>query len=388
MKKKFLQKVISVGLVGSLALCMAACSNGSSTEGDAQAGGEEDTATEAENSSGVSDSSEAADEAADAETEAEAGAEVDPYEFYISYGGTPSSSMVAVMEKLCEELSASSGGAFTFNQYNDNDYKESQALDELSNNIVDIVYLGSAAASTSVTDVAYLGMPGSYRYTDDADSFKSFEEALSGPLTAIYEKYGIHYLGLRVPAKMAIVGNGDPATTPEALKGKIVRVSGTWMGKLAVSMDLATTDVGLSELATALQRNTIDACITGIEQVYSQMLGEVVDYACVMPETDGVGALVMNQATWDNLNDAQRAAVDEAVANWMDDCLEVSNDFYDTSIAALEEYDVDIHYLTDEECNAYLETVDQVYEEIDASASEDGIALKEAILGWREANTE
>ncbi|SDB32907.1 TRAP transporter substrate-binding protein [Eubacterium oxidoreducens] len=356
-KKSFAKKLVCGGLVGVMAIGLMACSKDSSSGSDTATG-----------NGGSSD--------------------IAPYQFNISYGGTPSSSMVAVMELLCEDLTEASGGAFTFNQYNDNDYKESQALDELTNNIVDIVYLGSSATSTTITDVAYLGMPGCYRYTDDANSFSSFEDAVGESLADIYSDYDIHYLGLRVPAKMAIVGTGEAITDKENLQGKIVRVSGTWMGRLAETMNLATTDVGLSELATALQRKTIDSCITGIEQVYSQMLGEVCDYACVLPETDGMGALVMDEDTWSKLDEAQQAAVNEGVEKWMSDCLAVSEEFYDTSIKALEEYDVDIEYFTDEQCDDFLSTVGDVYEEIDKSASEKGIALKESILKWREENLE
>ena len=252
---------------------------------------------------------------------------VEPYQFNISYGGTPSSSMVAVMEKLQEIMSEVSGGAFTFNVYNDNGYKENQALDEMMNDIVDIVYLASGSTCGTVTEVAYLGMPGCFRYSDDPEGFYRFEDSVSGILSDIYDGYGIHYLGLRVPARMAIVGTGSVPTSPADLKGKVVRVSGTWLGRLAVSMDLATANVGLSELATDLQRKTVDSCITGIEQVYSQMLGEVVDYACILPETDGIGALVMDADTWAKLSEAQKACVEESVELWMDECLKVSNKF-------------------------------------------------------------
>lgn len=313
-------------------------------------------------------------------------ATIEPYTFNISYGGTPSSSMVAVMEKLQEILGELSGGAFTFNVYNDNGYKESQALDEMMNDIVDIVYLASGATCGTVTEVAYLGIPGCFRYSDDAEGFFKFEEAVSGIMSDIYEGYGIHYLGLRVPSRMAIVGTGDVPTSPADLHGKVVRVSGTWLGKLAVSMDIATANVGLSELATALQRKTVDSCFTGIEQVYSQMLGEVVDYACVLPETDGIGALVMDADTWAKLSDAQKACVEEAVELWMQECLTVSNSFYEQSISALEEHEVEIYYYSGEECDEFLSTLDQVYAEIDAQTTANGIALKDAILAFRAGN--
>lgn len=309
--------------------------------------------------------------------------EVEPYCFNISYGGTPSSSMVAVMTKLQEIMSEVSDGAFTFNAYNDNSYKESQALDEMMNDIVDIVYLASGSTCGTVTEVAYLGIPGCFRYTDDPNAFFEFEDSVSGIMSDIYENYGVHYLGLRVPARMAIVGTGEVPTSPADLNGKVVRVSGTWLGKLAVSMDIATANVGLSELATALQRKTVDSCFTGIEQVYSQMLGEVVDYACILPETDGIGALVMDADTWAKLTDAQKACVEEAVELWMQDCLTVSNEFYETAIQHLEDNNVNIYYYSDEECDDFLYTIDQVYAEIDAQTTDNGHALKDAILAFR-----
>ena len=308
---------------------------------------------------------------------------VEPYQFNISYGGTPGSSMVAVMESLQAIMTEKSGGAVTFNVYNDNGYKEKQALDELMNDIVDIVYLASGSTSGTVTEVAYLGMPGCFRYSDNAEEFFAFEESVAPIMSDIYEGYGIHYLGLRVPAKMAIVGTGAAPLQSADLNGKVVRVSGTWLGRLAVSMDIATANVGLSELATALQRKTVDSCITGIEQVYAQMLGEVVDYACVLPETDGIGALVMDNECWAKLTDAQKACVEESVAAWMEECLKVSNTFYTQSIEALEANEVEVVYYDDAQCDEFLKTLPAVYEEIDAQTTENGHALRDAILAFR-----
>lgn len=369
-----MKKVLALVLALCMVLSLAACGGGSASSTPKSTGGEPV-------SSGNANTPDTPDTPDEPTQEA-----VEPYTFNISYGGTPSSSMVAVMEKLQEIMTEVSGGAFTFNVYNDNSYKESQAMDEMMNDIVDIVYLASGAASGTISEVAYLGMPGCFRYSDDAEGFFKFEDSVSGILTDIYQGYGIHYLGLRVPARMAIVGTGDVPTSPADLKGKVVRVSGTWLGKLAVSMDIATANVGLSELATALQRKTVDSCFTGIEQVYSQMLGEVVDYACVLPETDGIGALVMDADTWAKLSDAQKACVEEAVEKWMQECLTVSNAFYEQSIDALEEHNVEIYYYSDEECDEFLSTVGQVYEEIDAQTSTNGVALKEAILAFRAEN--
>lgn len=367
------KRILSLFLVFVMVLALCACGNTNTTPSTTPDAAPADT-TPAGNPPA---------DTTPADSDEEPSAEVEPYCFNISYGGTPSSSMVAVMELLQQDLSEASNGAFTFNAYNDNSYKESQALDEMMNDIVDIVYLASGSTCGTVTEVAYLGIPGCFRYTDDADAFFEFEDSVSSIMSDIYEGYGIHYLGLRVPARMAIVGTGDVPTSPDDLASKVVRVSGTWLGRLAVSMNIATANVGLSELATALQRKTVDSCFTGIEQVYSQMLGEVVDYACVLPETDGIGALVMDNDTWNKLSDAQKACVEEAVEKWMQDCLVVSNEFYDTAIQHLEDNNVNIYYYSDEECDNFLATVDDVYAEIDAQTTDNGIALKDAILAFR-----
>ena len=365
------KRILSLTLALALALALCACGGGTAAP----------AATEAPAAPAATETPAAP--AAPSEPAAPAQETVEPYKFNISYGGTPSSSMVAVMTKLQEIMTEESNGAFTFNVYNDNGYKESQALDEMMNDIVDIVYLASGATSGTVTEVAYLGMPGCFRYTDDPDSFKNFEASVSGIMSQIYDKYGIHYLGLRVPARMAIVGTGDVVSAPEDLNGKVVRVSGTWLGKLAVAMNIATANVGLSELATAIQRKTVDSCFTGIEQAYSQMLGEVADYCSVLPETDGIGALVMDADTWNKLTDAQKACVERSVARWMDACLEVSNQFYDTAIQHMKDHNVNVYEFTDADCDAFLYAVPSVYEEIDAQTSELGIQLKDAILAYR-----
>ena len=85
-------------------------------------------------------------------------------------------------------------------------------------------------------------------------------------------------------------------------------------------------------------------------------------------------------------SDAQKACVEEAVELWMQECLTVSNSFYEQSIGALEEHDVEIYYYSDEECDEFLATLDQVYAEIDAQTTANGIALKDAILAFRADN--
>ena len=368
-----MKKVLALILALCMMFTLAACGN------------EPAASTPADKPADAPAASTPADEPAD-EPAAEPAAVVEPYEFHFSYGGNANSSMVAIANLLMEELDKASNGAFTFNTYNDPGYKEKQALDELMNDLVDIVYLASGSVSTTISEVAYLGMPGSYRYTDDPELFYSFEETVAPILSDIYDDYGIHYLALRVPTKMAIAGTGEPVTTPADLQGKICRVAGTWLGKLCVSLDIGTATLGGSEIVTGLQRGTIDACLTGAEQINTNLVYEASDYCSIFPETDGIGAMVMDAECWNKLTDAQKAAVEVAIENWVEGCLELSASFYQQTIDKCNEYNVPIVEISDEECDEWLVTIDQVYAEIDAGTSEKGIQLKDAILAWRAAN--
>lgn len=367
------KRILSALLVCAMLLALCACGSTNSTSTDSQNA----VATAAPDDTGTSEVT------SDNDTNVSEQVEVEPYNFNFSYGGATGSSMVAVAELLMEDLTELSGGAFTFTVYNDPNYVEKQALDELMNDIVDIVYLASSSTSTTISEVAYLGMPGSYRFTDNEEDFLDFEATLSPYLSDIFNDYGIHYLTLRAPAKMALVGTGDTVTVPSQLKGKIVRVAGTWLGRMMVALDIGTSTIAAGEQLTALERGTIDASITGIEQVKTRLLYEVADYCSILPETDGVGALVMDEDCWNQLTDAQKEVVNAAVELWTQQCIESSASFYQEVIDKLNEYDVEIVEVTDEDCDEWLSVMDNVYAEIDASTSEKGVALKEAMLEWR-----
>lgn len=380
MKKRIIALVIACLTV--VALC--ACGGGGTapaTEAPAEAA-EAVTEAAAEASEAAAEVTEAAAEQADATEAAEAAAEVEPFTFRFSYGGNSGSSMHAIADLLMEEMDKASGGAFTFETFTDPGYKEDQALDELNNDIVDIVYLASGSVSTNIPDVAYLGMPGCYRYTDDPDTFFDFESTIHDTMSAIYDNYGIHYLALRVPSRMVAIGKGEAPHVPSDLAGQIARVAGTWMGKLMVSLDIATATLGPSEIVTGLQRGTINTCITGVEQVKTNLIYEAADYCAIFPETDGIGSMVMDADIWNQLTDAQKAAVETAVKNWMQDCLNVSQDFTQQSIDLMDENNVEHYDITAEECDEWLAHLDDLYAEADAASSDLGNQLKDQIIEW------
>jgi C4-dicarboxylate-binding protein DctP len=297
----------------------------------------------------------------------------DLYEMFVTFG---------------EKLEEVSGGAMTIDLYSSSDYRDSVALDDVLNDNADIVYLSSASASSTVSEIAYMGLYGCYNYIngyDDTESFLSFFDATKDAVNDIYSDYNCHLLSYRVPGYLVIASSDTDVQTPSDLSGKIMRTSGTWTGQLAAAMGISTATVKITEIATALQRGTVDAALSGDAQCRDLMFYEVSNNISIFPEADQVGCVVCCQSTWDQLDERQQECVEEAAYYAMVEMLEGRGAEYQEMLE-LFQANSDVRIITEEECAQWTSYVPAIYEQIDASVGEKGPVLKEAILSWRAAN--
>lgn len=297
------------------------------------------------------------------------------YEMFVTFG---------------EKLEEVSGGAMTIDLYSSSDYRDSVALDDVLNDNAEIVYLSSASASSTVTELAYMGFFGCYNYVngyDDTESFISFYEATKDAVTDIYSDYNCHFLSYRVPGYLVIATNGVEVKNPSDLSDKIMRVSGTWPGQLAAAMGIPTAAVKITEIATSLQRGTIDAALSGDAQCRDLMFYEVADHISIFPEADQVGCIVMCQSAWDKLDEAQQACVEEAAYYAMVEMLGNRAKNFEEIKELFEQYST-VYEVTDEECKEWTKYVPGVYDQIaaDPNVGPKGDALRDAIIKWRTEN--
>ena len=295
------------------------------------------------------------------------------YEMFVTFG-----------EKL-EELS---DGAMTIDLYSSSDYRDSVALDDVLNDNAEIVYLSSASASSTVSELAYMGFYGCYNYVngyDDRESFLEFFDATKDAVSDIYSDYNCHLLSYRVPGYLVIASANTEVKVPSDLSDKIMRVSGTWPGQLASAMGIPTATVKITEIATALQRGTIDAALSGDAQCRDLMFYEVSNNISIFPEADQVGCVVMCKSAWDKLDAGQQACVEDAAYYAMMEMLEGRAAEYE-EIKALFEANSTVYEVSEEECKEWTSYVPDVYAQIDAAVGPKGPVLKDAILKWREAN--
>lgn len=310
------------------------------------------------------------------------------FKFRAQTGGTITGTAYLFMQAFADKLAEVSDGNLTCDVQAENSFDENQALDELLNDNIDFVYLASGSASGTVKDVCYLGVPGTYKYadTDDVTTFADFEAEMHDTMVSIYENYNAHYLTMRAPSMMVIESVDAPIHSVDDMKGLIIRVSGSWMGKMFAAMGISTSTIQKGEVATALQRKTIDGAVTGLEQAWNSMQYEVCSNMAIMTETDGVGSLVICASSWDKLDDTQKAWVQEAADYYLQKSIQDTHDRTTMQIADFEAAGLELYYFTDEECVDFVQAVPTIYEEMDGSSTELGKALRDKIVAWREAN--
>ncbi|MGB3244105.1 MAG: TRAP transporter substrate-binding protein DctP [Sulfitobacter sp.] len=121
----------------------------------------------------------------------------------------------------------------------------------------------------------------------------------------------------------------EPITSLEQLKGRKVRVVGYEASTAMEKIGVVPVRIPSSETYLALQRGTVDAVVANISTVIARNLQEQLKYCYQLPITAYTIGLYMLADRYAGLDDADRAAVDEATI-WYDanSAKEVNNVLY------------------------------------------------------------
>ncbi|MGP6173182.1 TRAP transporter substrate-binding protein DctP [Corynebacterium sp. A21] len=175
--------------------------------------------------------------------------------------------------------------------------------------------------SAGVFDMGSL--PGDY-YVDQMPAmnvprftpYSPMEERELG-ITAIYDEMhrdqlGITYLGHSV-AGMAQVILVDTPMTEANLQGKSIRTSAATSG-IVESLGGVPVDLPGGEVYTALERGVVDGASWAAVGPSSLGLQEVVGYHLAPRFYESVANLVMNEKTWEDLDEDTRQAITDTIA--------------------------------------------------------------------------
>jgi len=100
-------------------------------------------------------------------------------------------------------------------------------------------------------------------------------------------------------------------TRPEDLKGKKVRVYSAALSDFVAALGGEPVNMPVSELYTAMERGTVDAAVTGPDQIEGQRLYEVCKFATDLSLGNSPGYSVVSRKSWDRLPADMKKALED-----------------------------------------------------------------------------
>lgn len=177
------------------------------------------------------------------------------------------------------------------------------------NGVADIVWGLAGYTSSQFQKSMIIELPG---VVDEAGN--GYGAMLRAYDTHLKDEFpGTRPLALWVSEPNVFIMRDKEIRTPADLAGLKIRVSGAVAGEVIKAFGATPVQMPANEMYNALQTGLIDGIVTGASAIRDFKLDEV---AKVYIEGPSMGRilfyLVMSQAKYDALNDAQKAAVDAA----------------------------------------------------------------------------
>jgi TRAP-type C4-dicarboxylate transport system substrate-binding protein len=239
---------------------------------------------------------------------------------------------------------------------------------------VDFAHSTPARESGTIKDIAALEIPGFYSGGD----WLTFTSAIDEALTDIYSDYDIKYIGAVYEGEATFVAIGKQIEVPADLNGMAFRAAGAWFSKAVEAWGGSPTTIPLNELASALERHTVDGAFAPWPVTVPQKLYEVADHV-TFTNISNFGTTMMSQKVYDGLTTAQQAVIDQVSSEWSQINFEVGGKFYDQYYKEVGDYGTEVYKLSAEENKAFSDLTVPLFEEYANTCTEKGKALLDAI---------
>ena len=249
-----------------------------------------------------------------------------------------------------------------------------------------IIQIGNGKAfinSSFAPELECLTYPGYY-----AGSWEDYPEFLKKATEAcneIYADFGLHEIGSDIPNGTIFLFNDVLIRKPEDMKGLIVRVSG---GSLATSVEAwggSPTVIALGDVATALERKTVDGMITGTGIVNDFSLYDISKNATFTTFHEGYSNMMCTQEYWDKLTRGQQLLLEGFVEKTVQYNYEETAKLEAGYVEKFKAAGCNVAVLTAEECAPFAEACLPLYEAFAAKTSEKGMKLLKVVYecnGW------
>ena len=301
----------------------------------------------------------------------------DPKEIVVSHTYASDHNVSQAFELFKEFVEKESGGSMTVAHHpnsalgGDEDAMEMMAYGTVTMMVPSVASLEMYAGDWGILSLAYI-----FPSVDKA--FEAVDGELGDFLKATLDGTEFICLGFNSNGTRNMTNNVRPITCLDDLKGIKMRVMNSqtyvdWMNALGAN----ATPMGFNEVFTSLQQGTIDGQENGAANAYTSGFQEVQKYFSVTEHVYDMNAILMNRAFYEDLNEAEKAIIDEGVQTYLMDWqrqTEVDQD--GEFIAKWEDAGVQVNYVEESEKQAFRDAMADMHAAAKAKFPEAWAALE------------
>lgn len=211
-----------------------------------------------------------------------------------------------------------------------------------------------------------------FLFNDLEDADKVFNGDGGEALKEILREKGVEPLGYGENGFRQVTNSVHEIKGPEDVKGLKIRIPGiTMYTDLFRELGADPSTMTFSEVFMALQQNTIDGQENPIDVIHSSKLDEVQDYITLWNYSYDPLVLGMNKKLFDSLSDEDQELFERLGAEAAAYQVEITREREIEQIEELKDKGMQFYTPTDEEIEAFRETVEPIYEKYESIWGED-----------------
>lgn len=280
----------------------------------------------------------------------------------------------AALERIAADLAERSNGAIKITIYPSSQLGDyTLTYEDLMRGTVDLALIPIPSQYDSRLEMNFIP----YLVTDYADM-----EAAFGPDSYFFQEYskihselGVKLLGIYVEGLIGLGFKELPSNYADATasKGALIRCPAIEVYNLVTEdMGFSATTIPYADLYSALQTGIVDGWIGGTPQLnYSDFKDVINYYVAYNVFAENIG-FFMSQQVFDSLPAEYQAMIEDAFMKEAVHSYAVAEQLDQEAIKNMEDYGIEIIYLTDEEMEAYVQTVqEKTWPKLSANIGED-----------------
>lgn len=310
-----MKKMMALVLAGTMALSLTAC------------GGSKDSASpassDATTTSGAAASADSSADKAASALDTSAYEALDPVELVLADSAAKGAAGSTFDQLVADKAAEITGGQLTIDTHLNGELgNDTDLLRQMQNGDIDIVGCQIAPMVSFIPELAIFDLPMVFaKYDGDKiNEVLNGESETRAALDAAYEKAGMHLLGILQNGTYRLATANVNLQTLEDFKALQIRtMENSNHMAFWTAIGAEPTPLAWAEVYFALQSGTIDAQENAADTIVGANLSEVQSCLACTNHILYANQLNINKASWDALDPAYQAALEQAVSEAMEE---------------------------------------------------------------------